>query len=182
LTIDKSVIFTLFDAVFLTVNPKNMKLTKLFSLLLLLTVVAFTACKPKDSDLQAAISEALKKNPDLAALSVDVKEGVATLSGEVKDEATQKLAEEIAKGIKGVKSVTNSLTLPPPPPVVEVATEDALLKGVKDALKDLPSVTGEVKDSVIVLTGEIKKTELAKLMPVLMSLKPKKVDNKLTVK
>ena len=38
------------------------------------------------------------------------------------------------------------------------------------------------QDGVITLTGEIKKDELKKLMPLLQSLKPKKVDNKATIK
>ena len=40
----------------------------------------------------------------------------------------------------------------------------------------------DVKDGVVTLTGEIKKASLPKLMQSLMALKPKKVDNKLTVK
>ena len=52
---------------------------------------------------------------------------------------------------------------------------------VTDAIKDHPTVKAEVKDGVITLTGEIKKDALKKLMPLLQSLKPKKVDNKLTV-
>lgn len=49
-------------------------------------------------------------------VSVSVKDGVATISGEVADEATKMAVETAAKGIKGVKSITNSLTIPPPPP------------------------------------------------------------------
>ena len=43
-------------------------------------------------------------------------------------------------------------------------------------------VKTEVKDGIVWLSGEIKKADLPKLMMVLNSLKPKKIENKLTIK
>ena len=64
-----------------------------------------------------------------------------------------------------------------------IASEDALRTGVTDALKDYPSVKGEVSDSVIVLTGDIKRADWQKLMPTLNSLHPKRVNStNLTIK
>jgi len=51
-----------------------------------------------------------------------------------------------------------------------------------DATKDFPTVKSSVKDGVITLTGEIKRADLKKLITTLHSLKPKKIDNQLTVK
>ena len=39
-----------------------------------------------------------------------------------------------------------------------------------------------LKDGVVTLTGDIKRAELQKLMMTLHTLKPKKIDNKLTIK
>lgn len=64
-----------------------------------------------------------------------------------------------------------------------IATDDALKTGVTDALKDYPSVKGEVSDSVITLTGDIKRADWQKLMPTLSSLHPKRVNSaNLTIK
>ena len=63
-----------------------------------------------------------------------------------------------------------------------VAADDPLTKGVADATKDFPGVKAEVKDGVITLTGEIKRAGMQKLMMGLNTLKPKKIDNKLTIK
>jgi osmotically-inducible protein OsmY len=90
----------------------------------------------------------------------------------------------IAK-VKGVKQVVNNCTVAPPPtapaPVV-IAADDPLAKGVTDAIKDYPGVKADVKDGVVTLTGDIKRAELQKLMEALHTLKPKKIDNKLTIK
>jgi hypothetical protein len=76
----------------------------------------------------------------------------------------------------------NNGTVTPPPPPVTISADDTLIKGVADAVKDFTTVKVDVKDGVVTLTGEIKKASLPKLMQSLMALKPKKVDNKLTVK
>lgn len=164
---------------------------RLLTMLLMSSMVAFisisfSSCKGvKDSDLQLSIESALKANPDLASTIVTVKDGVATLSGECKDEAMKAKCEEMAKGIKGVKNVINNCTIaapPPPPAPVEITVDDPLAKALADATKDFPTVKATVKDGVITLTGEIKKASLPKLMMVLNSLKPKKIENNLTIK
>ncbi len=77
---------------------------------------------------------------------------------------------------------TSTTTTPTPAPVV-IANDDALKSGVADALKDYPSVKGEVSDSVINLTGDIKRADWQKLMPTLSSLHPKRVNSaNLTIK
>ena len=74
-----------------------------------------------------------------------------------------------------------SATPTPPPPVI--ANDDALKTGVRDALKDYPSVKAEVSDSVINLSGDIKRSDWQKVMPTLNSLHPKRVNStNLTIK
>ncbi len=51
-----------------------------------------------------------------------------------------------------------------------------------DATKDHPTVKASVNNGVITLTGEIKRDQLAKLMMTLNTLKPKKIENHLTIK
>ena len=67
--------------------------------LLLFAAVAFmsgsiTGCKSKvkDADIKTAAEAALATNPDFKGISVDVKDGVATISGEVKDASAQAAA------------------------------------------------------------------------------------------
>lgn len=158
-----------------------MKIIKSLTFVALMSIIAFVGCKPKDADIKAAVEKSIAADPSLAGTTVDVKEGVVTLAGEVKDEASKALAETTAKAVKGVKSITNNLSVPAPAPIV-IAADEALIKSVKDATKDYPTVMTSIKDGVVSLTGEIKKESLPKLMMALSALKPKKIENKLTVK
>jgi len=143
-----------------------------------------SSCKEKDSKIQAAVETSLK-NSGMPEISASVKDGVATLTGECKTEADKTSVETMIAKVKGVKQVVNNCTVAPPPaapaPVV-IAADDPLSKGVTDAIKDYPGVKAEVKDGVVTLTGDIKRAELQKLMVTLHTLKPKKIDNKLTIK
>jgi hyperosmotically inducible periplasmic protein len=163
--------------------------TKLLLLCMSVAVITTTisSCKGKvkDADVKTAVETVLKANPDLQSLMVDVKDGVASLSGEVKDEAAKAAAETGLKEIKGLKSVVNNITIAAPAPVVTapvVTADDPLAKSIVDAIKDNAGVKADVKDGVVTLTGEIKKMDLPKLMQKINALKPKKVENKLTIK
>ncbi|MHA4808343.1 BON domain-containing protein [Flavitalea flava] len=147
--------------------------------------ILLVSCSPKDSDIQAAIEAKKKEMPEASAAIVTVEKGVVTLSGEFKDEAAKSSFESTVKTIKGVKEVINNgtLTPPPPPPApVVIAADDPLTKSVADATKDYPGVKATVKDGVVTLTGEIHKAALTRLMMSLHTLKPKKIDNQLTIK
>ncbi len=154
-------------------------------ILAIIAIVAFAfalpACKSKvsDADVKTSVDAALQANHDFTGITTNVAEGVVTLSGDVKDEATKAAAETAVKGVKGVKSVVNNTSVPPPP---VITPDDPLTTAVKDAIKDHPTVTATVADGVVTLTGEIKKADLAKLMQKVNATKPKKVDSKLTVK
>lgn len=159
-----------------------MKLTKGLAIIMVALMVGFVSCKPKDADIKTAVEQAISGIPDASGAVVDVKDGVATISGEFKDETARTAAEAAAKGVKGVKSVVNVGTLTVVAAPIEISPDAALSASVADAVKDFATVKADVVDGVITLTGEIKKTELPKLMMSLNSLKPKKIDNKLTVK
>ncbi len=137
-----------------------------------------TGCKSKvkDEDVRTAVQTAFQANPETAGLMVDVKDGVATVSGEAKDEAAKAKATELATGVKGVKSVQNNVTVAPPPAPVEITADDPLTAAVRDATKDFPTVTATVNDGVIAVTGELKSASWKKLKPALDGLKPKRVD------
>ncbi|MBB6270615.1 osmotically-inducible protein OsmY [Pedobacter cryoconitis] len=157
-----------------------MKTTKLLMSAGVVATLFFAACSPKDGDIQTAV-----KAKEASEVSVAVTKGEVTLTGEVADEAEKAKAETIAKAEKGVKSVVNNLTIKPAfnttAPVV-IADDAALTKNVVDAAKDFPTVQTTVKDGVVTLKGEISKSSLVKLMQQLSVLKPKKIDNQLTVK
>src|SRR5215211_723099 len=120
-------------------------LMKLY-LIALLFCMSFqlTSCKskPKDSDIQASVNEKLSANPDYSNITATVNEGVVTLSGQSTSEAGKESAEQAVKGVKGVTQVVDNVTVAAPEAApVEIASDDALKSGVKDAVKDYPGVT-----------------------------------------
>jgi hyperosmotically inducible protein len=152
-------------------------------LAILFLIASVTACKQKttDADIKTAVDNAIAANTTLSGTYTDVKDGVVTLTGQVKDDAAKAAAEAAARGINGVKSVVNNLTVTPPPSV-QITADDPLKVSVESTVKNYPGVNATVQDGVITLTGEIKRTDLQQLMAALNSLKPKKVENKLTIK
>lgn len=154
-----------------------MKITKITLLAALMLAVAFTSCKPKDADIKAKIETALKADPMMANTTVDVKDGVATISGECKDEACKAMCEKAVAGIKGVKSVVNSCTIAPPPvaPPASVTTtlDAATMQKVKDGLKDMKGITLDFAGDKAVLSGEITTADRMKIMQMLSAAKVK---------
>lgn len=160
-----------------------MKLTKTLLAVFLSASVLFFSCSPKDSDVQANITEKFAATPELTGAMATVDKGTATLSGELQDEAARTLAESTAKDVKGVKSVVNNTTvMAPPPPPVATSTDSALTQGTTDAIKDFPTVTATVNNGEITLTGTLERDKLPTLMQSLNSLNPAKINNQLTLK
>ena len=148
------------------------------------SAISLTSCKKKakDADIKAAIETVLKADPMATGTMVDVKDGIATISGECKDDMCKAACEKMVTAVKGVKSVVNNCTVAPPPAPVVIAADDPLTKAVTDALTAFPGVSATVKDGIISLAGEIKRADLQKLMMILQGLKPKKVDPSALVK
>jgi len=152
--------------------------TRMFASVVTLCL-AIAACGPKDADIKA---EADKAIAGMQGLTVDVADGVATISGQAANDAAKASAEAAVKGVKGVKSVVDNATVAPPPAPVVISADDSLKTNVAAALKDYPTLTADVKDGVVTLTGEVQKAALPKVMQAVSALHPKKIDNKATVK
>jgi hyperosmotically inducible periplasmic protein len=153
--------------------------------LALAMTLLFGACKPSDS----SIAEAVKAKIAVVAqgLTVDVKDGVVTLGGEVADEAAKAAAGAAINDVKGVKSVVNNITLlpppPPPAPPVVINPDDVLRKTVDSVFsaKGIKGITATVAEGVVTLTGDVKKADLVKVMQVANEAKPKKVLNQMKI-
>jgi len=162
-----------------------MNLKSMFSILLISgsAVLLAPGCKskPKDADIKAKVEAAVANS----AVMVDVKDADVTLSGTVQDDAAKNAAETAAKSVENVKGVTNAITVTPPPPPpapVEIAVDSTLISGVNLVMKNYKDVKATVDKGVVTLTGTVKRDELPRLMQAIMALRPKNVENKLTVK
>lgn len=90
---------------------KNSKYVWLWGLFVLALMTG--ACGRDDAqvaaDLQSKVAAAAP------GASAAIKDGVVTLSGQVESEAVKSLAEQTARGVKGVEKVVNNLTVKPTP-------------------------------------------------------------------
>ncbi len=159
---------------------------KFLTVLSIAIVLFIGACGGKsDADLTKAVQDKLTADK-ITGVSVAVKDGVATLTGEVADITVKNKAAASAKLVEGIKSVTDSTNVkvaPTPPP----PSPDKLIEGtVGEAIKKLgiAGITVTVADGEVTLTGDVTKDNLAKVMQAAMESKgnAKKVNNKLTVK
>jgi len=65
---------------------------------------------------------------------------------------------------------------------VQINPDVVLRTSVDSVLRTYDGVTADVKDGVITLRGNIKQDELQSLIMKVQELKPKKVENQLTIK
>ncbi len=145
--------------------------------------LALASCGPKDADIQKEVTSKLSTLPGVEAT---VTKGVATISGTCKDDAVKENAAVIVKSVKGVKSIVNNCEVLAPEPLVEASVNinpDAVLTtSVNEVAKAYSGVSVSVKEGVVTLTGDIKRAQLPNLIKSVQELKPKKVENKLTIK
>lgn len=69
------------------------------------------AGETSDEAIAARAKSALQADPELSGFKIDVSatQGAVRLKGEIKSLALRRKAEELVKGISGVKSVNNQL-------------------------------------------------------------------------
>jgi hyperosmotically inducible periplasmic protein len=158
---------------------------KIFTILALAAALFLSACGKGDADLQKMATDKLAADK-VTGVTVAVKDGVATLTGEVADITVRSKAEASVKAVEGIKQVTNNTTTKPlPPPPVEPAQTDPMIKGVvEEGIKKLglSGITVAVADGEVTLTGTVPKDRLPEVMKAAMEADVKKVNNKLTVK
>lgn len=141
--------------------------------------LALSACGPKDADVKAAVDTAIA---GVQGITVSVADGVATIAGQFADAAAKTSVEAKVGAVKGVKSVVDNATVMPPPAPVVISPDDSLKTNVMAALKEFGTLSADVKDGVVTLTGDVKKSDLPKVMQALSAMHPKKIENKATVK
>lgn len=136
------------------------------------------SCSPSDKDIQTHVSPILSDYTDVNA---EVKDGVVTLSGEVVSDVEKNQIQEMLSSVKGVKSVVNNLTVKPP---VVIDHDAEIGSAISSALQSagFKTVNVAVNNGEVTLTGDLKKSDLVKVMQIANESKPKKVINELKVK
>jgi len=162
-----------------------MKKTIAMAALAIAVSLGSVSCKKKvsDADLQKQATTIVTSTP---TATVEVKEGVAHLSGTFPDQASKDAAITQLKAVAGVKDVHDMSTVQAPlatTPIENSSMVDpAVQQKVKDAVKDFPSVNVEVVNNELTLTGNVSSVQARKIKESVDALKVGKVNFNYTVK
>lgn len=155
--------------------------TRIWVLMVSLTVLLAACGGASDADLKAKAETALKGDPATSSVAVDVKGGVATVTGEVADDAARAKASELAK-VEGVNSVVNEVTVAAPPAPTPSADDATLKTKVEDALKAKncgEGVSVDVAEGVVTLRGTVAEAKYSECIMAANETKPKRVENQM---
>lgn len=100
-------------------------------------------------------------NVDAWDLNVDTKDGAVTLHGKVQSDAAKARAEQVAKGVEGVKAVKNLLQVVPEDTRDAVEDSDEVIKDNVEKALDADDALGDVtvasvNRGVVLLGGEVE--------------------------
>jgi hyperosmotically inducible periplasmic protein len=156
-----------------------MKLKVLTVLVLLLAMIA-GACGKKDSDIQKAVQDKLAAD-NVSGVTATVKDGVATLAGEVADITVKSKAENSAKSVDGVKSVTNNIALRPLPVATPAAANPALTGKINENLKKAgcTGATADVVNGKVTIKGTVPEAKYVECIQVVNQSGVTGIDNQL---
>ena len=148
---------------------------KFLAVLTLAIALLMSACGKSDADLTKAATDKLAADK-VTGVTVAVKDGVATLTGEVENITFKSKAETSVKSVDTTGIKLKPLPTPEPP------SPDKMLEGlINEALKkkNITGVTVTAKDGEVTLSGTVDKTKVAEVMMAANEAKPKKVINNL---
>jgi len=150
-------------------------------------LIFLIGCKPSDEKITAAVKTSLSTNVSLSQVTSSVKDGFVTLTGEVETEEQKALAESSLAGIKGVKGISNGITIKlkgPSSEELQKGADDAMLSKVNANFTTykVEGITATVSGGIVTLTGEIKRENLQNAMKAAMESGASKVENQMTIK
>ncbi len=152
---------------------------KALTILTLAVALFLSACGKSDADLQKAATDKLAADK-ITGVTVAVKDGVATLTGEVADITVKNKAEASAK-VDGIKSVDNKITLKPVPAATPAAPDPALTGKITEDLKKA-GCTGAsvaVMNGKVTVTGEVPSAKYATCIQTIQQSGITGIDNQL---
>lgn len=153
---------------------------KVFTVLMLAVALFMSACGKSDADLTKAATDKLAADK-VTGVTVAVKDGVATLTGEVADITVKSKAESSVKSVEGIKSVVNSCTTKPLPVATPSAPDPALTGKITEDLKKAgcDGATVTVTNGKVTVAGSVSAAKYATCIQTINQSGVTGIDNQL---
>ncbi len=148
----------------------------LFSFVLLL-LISCESRQRKDEIVKADLVVKAKKEKAFSGVRFTVANGIVTLNGVCPTDKAKSIVESTVKGVYAVKDVVNNIAIGP----VIIGTDEQLRESVDSVLEKYPAVEAVVADSMVTLQGEVPTAKAGNLVSAIQQLKPKGVQNSLTL-
>ena len=157
-----------------------MKKKLILLVFVMLAATLSSACGKSDADVQKAVQSKLTAD-GVSGVTASVKDGVATLSGEVADITVKTKAEASARAVEGVKSVTNNVTLKPLPTPTPPIADPALTGKVSENLKKAgcTGATVSVENGKVTIKGSVPESKYVECIQVVNQSGVGSIDNQL---
>lgn len=142
------------------------------------TAFVFSNCQNGDADVKGDIAAKAHQDKNFSGVSFTVEKGIVNLTGECPTEKVKNQVENKVKGIYGVKDVVDNMVIAP----VVIGTDYDLKQSVDSVLEKYAGAQAVVKDSIVTLEGTVKSQEAEKITAAVSTLKPRRIENKLSTK
>lgn len=154
----------------------------------LMTGVLFQSCKESDSQIQEKVQKELMNKYNNYSISSSVRDAVVTLNGMVDSQAQKTAVESDVAKVSGVKRVMNNIAIretnmaPQQQPVTspDMTMQSAMESRLKT--EGFNDVKVQVMNGEVTLSGNLKRSDLTKVMQIANESSPKKVTNNITLK
>lgn len=155
----------------------------MYMVCLLFAGFALQSCGQSDSQLKNEVDRALRDR--YSTVGTAVNSGVVTLTGALNTEAERAAAESVVRSVSNVKSVVNNITVSQPTPTAPTVSPDMTLRdNIANRLNTAGynNVIVTVNNGAVVLSGEVKRSDLQNVMRVVNEFNPTSVTNNITLR
>lgn len=148
--------------------------------------VAMQSCRKSDEILKKDVDRVIQGRYN-STIVTSVKDRVVTLAGTVESLQERTSVENDVKTVKDVKAVVNNITVVEKEVISQepVINPDDTLKStieLKLQTEGFKDVKVEVSNGEVTLSGDLKRSDLTKVMQIVNESKPVKVTNNLKLK
>jgi len=150
----------------------------------MISCITLQSCKQSDQQLKSEVDKVLMNG--YTTITSSVKDGIATLTGTVDSEQQKMAAENVVRAVKNVKSVVNNITVKQAitAPQTSANSDAATMSTITSRLntEGFKDVRVDVVNGEVILSGDLNRSDLNKVMQIANDSNPMKVTNRLNLK